>query len=105
MKSVVLATLSRADTCLFCGSGSDCLEHIAMCPTIIEFYRSHDQQLVGLHGLLALYPNDSPLKLVSLVRLLGAAYLAHNVLTHHPGTHPQQLLHELPRRVLHHVHS
>ena len=100
-----LAIQRSYDACLFCDRATDCVEHIAHCPTVIEFYSSQGHSLVGLQGLLALFPNDFPLKIVQLAQLLASTYLAHNVLSHHSDTPPRQLLLELHRRVTNKVRA
>ena len=54
--------------------------------------------LIGLSGLLALFPDDMPSRIVPMSKLLAVVYLAHNAITHHPDSLPLQLLLELSRR-------
>ena len=99
MRTALSPSMSRRnDHCLFCKRASDSIEHIAYCPIIIEFYRAHGQQLIGLSGLLALYIDDLPHKIIALSRLLSSVYLAHNILSHHEDALPSPLLHELLAR-------
>ena len=91
-----LVTVSLQDECYFCCRATDSIEHLAYCPLIVEFYKVNGIRLIGLSGLLGLYPDDLPDRILVLARLLCVVFLTRNVLVHnHGNVTPITILHEL----------